>query len=437
MGSIMMYRYRKFERLHNEIKLEYSIPISIIVPVYNENETALQTIDNLIIHEYSPFELVVVDDGSVDDTKQLIIEKYQLTLDIERPIRYQVPCQEIKEIYSGKVNGIPITLVHKKNGGSKADANNAGINMANYPYFVDMDGDELLQRDALKYASRALLENSYTIGVGGNIKISNNVTFGQSMPKAFKYGSNIIPDIQTLEYGRAFVGSRIFQDLTNSNLIISGGYGLFEKQAVINVGGYDPKSLGEDMELTMKLHEFYLSSKQKYRLRYVPDSVCWTQAPATLKDVKRQRERWHCGLMQTMWKFRKMMFNPRYGVIGLFTLPFMLFYELFCSVFIIFGWLILALSAYLNIINYQFAIIAFSLYILLGIMMTISSFIDKNFMKSDHYTIKDLIYFLALALLDALAFRPYLFIIQFGAFFKFKKISEKWESPARIKVSEE
>ncbi len=436
-GSITMYRYRKMERLHNELDHKFYFPVSIIVPAYNENVTAIQTINNLLKLDYRIFEIVAVDDGSTDNTKQLLIDTFGLERDTDRPIRYQVPCRPIKEVYKGKSGNIPILLISKENGKCKADANNAAINVMSYPYFVCMDADEVLQRDALKYASRAILEENNVIGIGGNIKISNNVSFRDAVPVSSSLGRNIVSDMQILEYGRAFVGSRIFQNLTNSNLIISGGYGVFKKSAVVAVGGYDQKSMGEDMELTMKLHEYYRKNKLPYSMKYVPDSVCWTQAPGSLKDLKKQRERWHCGLMQNFWKYRKMILNPKYGTIGMFTIPFMMLYELYCPFFILLGWFVIIASTALKIINIPYVIIVFLVYVLLGTMLTITTFIDKLYMKSDYFSVSDVVRGLGIAILDAFFFRPFLFIIEFFAFFKYKKVSKKWVSPKRVQVKTE
>jgi biofilm PGA synthesis N-glycosyltransferase PgaC len=433
-GSLKMYGYRKMERLHNELEHEFYYPISIIVPAFNENETAVQTVRNLLKLDYKTYEIVIVDDGSTDNTKQLLIDTFGLELEKNRPVRYVVNCRPIREIYTGRAGSVPLMLISKENGKCKADANNAAINVISYPYFVCMDADEVLQADALKYASRAILENDNVIGVGGNLKISNSVRFKNAMPVFSRLGKNLVADMQTLEYGRAFIGSRIFQNVTNSNLIISGGYGVFRKSAVVEVGGYDQKSLGEDMELTMKLHYHFKNNKKPYSMKYVPDSVCWTQAPESLSDLRKQRQRWHCGLMQNFWKYRKMVLNPRYGIIGMFTIPYMMLYELYCPFFIVLGWFVIIASTVLNLINVPYVIYVFLLYVVLGTLLTITMFIDKMFMKDDYFTAADVVKGLCVAIADAFFFRPYLFLIEFIAFFKYRKISSSWISPKRVTV---
>ncbi len=436
IGSISMYRYRKLERLHNELNDDFYFPISIVVPAYNENVFAVQTVRNLLKLDYKIFEIVIVDDGSTDNTKQLLIDEFGLVRDEHRPIRYQVPCKPIKEVWTARKGNVSLTLVHKENGKCKADANNAAINVMSYSYFVCMDADEVLQKDALVYAARALLARDNVIGVGGNVKISNSVVFKDAIPVKATMGKNMVADMQILEYSRAFVGSRIFHNLTNTNLIISGGYGVFKKSAVVEVGGYDTKSMGEDMELTMKLHRHFRKAKRPYRMDYIPDSACWTQAPASLKDLRKQRERWHCGLIQNFIKYRDMMFNPRFGWIGMFTMPFMLFYELLCPFFILLGWFVILSSTIMGTINVPYVLFVAAVYFSLGILMTVTVFVDKIYMKNDHFSAMDVLRAFGLSLLDSLFFRPYLFVVEFFAFFKYNKVKGNWVSPKRVVVQE-
>jgi biofilm PGA synthesis N-glycosyltransferase PgaC len=430
-GNVRMYECRRKERLQNILNHEFYFPVSIIVPAFNESLTILTSIDNLVKLDYRQYEIIIVDDGSTDDTKAKVIEHFGLRQDRNRPIRYSVPCHPIREIYVGKAGRIPIILISKENGKCKADASNAGINVMSYPYFVNMDADEILQKDALQFAFRAILEDDNVIGVGGNIKISNGVQFRDAMPVSSRLGTNLISDMQVMEYGRSFIGARIFHNIFNANLIISGGFGVFKRSAVEKVGGFSTDSMGEDMELTMKLHSYYRKNRLRYQMKYVPDAVCWTQAPFNMKSLRKQRERWHCGLMQTIWKYRSMILNPKYGAISLFSMPYAIFYELFCPFFIVLGWFVIIASTLLHIINVPYVIYVFLLYVVFGVLLTMVSFGDKAFMKTDFISSHDIPRALCLSLLDAFFFRPYLFIIEFFAFFKFGKLKNGWVSPER------
>lgn len=430
-GNVRMIRYRRKEQLQNILNHAFYSPVSIIVPAFNESLTILTTVGNLLKLDYHQYEIIVVNDGSTDDTKEKMIRAFGLKRDSYRPVRYTVPCHPIKEIYSGQAAGIPIILISKENGKCKADASNAGINVMNYPYFVNMDADEILQKDALQYAFRAILEDDNVIGVGGNIKISNGVQFRDAMPVSARLGKNLVADMQVMEYGRSFIGSRIFYNRFNANLIISGGFGVFKKSAVEKVGGFSTDSMGEDMELTMKLHSYCRRNKIRYQMKYVPDAVCWTQAPFNMKSLRKQRERWHLGLMQTIWKYRRMILNPRYGAIGLFALPYAIIYELFCPFFIVLGWFVIIASTLLRIMNVRYFLFVLLLYISFGVLLTMISFGSKIFMKTDFTSSGDMVKAIGLALLDAFFFRTYLFAIEFLVFFKFRKLKKGWVSPER------
>ncbi len=437
-GAFNAMKKRRMEAMHNVIDHEYYYPISILVPAFNEGEGVIQTINNLLKLEFKRFEIVVIDDGSSDDTKQQVLDAFPMVKETTRPIRYQVVCHPIHEIYSCRMGEVLITLISKENGGCKADAINAGINVAAYPYIINMDGDEILQKDSLRLACRALLENENVVGVGGNIKISNEMHFKDAMPVSGGMGKNPVVNMQILEYSRGFLGTRVFQDLMNANLIISGGYGLFNKEALIAVGGYDPVSKGEDMEMTVKLQQYYRKARKPFLMRFVPESICWTQGPASLKDLRAQRRRWHCGLIQTILKYKSMILNPRYGVVGLFMLPYIIMYELLSPIFMVLGLLSSGLSVWLASGSLLKVLMAFMVYVLFGLILTAITYIDNRYCPDEKLTVKEILQVLFYGLLDAFFFRPLIGFINFGAFFSYKKITKsKWVSPVRVKVSEE
>jgi cellulose synthase/poly-beta-1,6-N-acetylglucosamine synthase-like glycosyltransferase len=437
-GAFDVNRRRRMESLHNVVDHEYYYPISILVPAYNEESAIVQTVRNLLRLEFKRYEIVVIDDGSRDNTKQCMLDAFPLAPETARPVRYQGTCHPIHEIYSCRMGEVLITLISKENGGCKADAVNAGINVAAYPYIINMDGDEILQKDSLRLACRALMESSNVVAVGGNIKISNNVHFRDAMPVSGGMGRNAIVNMQILEYSRGFLGTRVFQDMMNANLIISGGYGLFRKDALIAMGGYDPVSKGEDMEITVKLQQHFRKNKIPFSMRFVPESICWTQGPASMKDLRSQRTRWHCGLIQTIAKHRSMILNPRYGVVGMFMLPYIILYELLSPIFMVLGCLSTALSLVLGVASVFRVATAFLLYVLLGLILTTITYIDNRYCPQEKLTFLELVKVVFYGLLDAFFFRPYIALVNFSVFFKYKKITRsKWVSPVRVKVTEE
>jgi len=438
VGAFRATRTQRMEELHNVVDHEYYYPISILVPAYNEEQSIVQTVNNLLRLRFRRFEIVVIDDGSKDGTKQVLLETFPFVRETARPVRYRVPCHPIRELYSCRRGEILITLISKDNGGCKADAVNAGINVAAYPYIVNMDGDEILQQNALRLACRALLESDNVIAVGGNIKISNDVRFRDAMPVGGGMGRNPVVNMQILEYSRGFRGTRVFQDLLNANLIISGGYGLFKKEALIAVGGYDPVSKGEDMELTVHLQQYYRKNGIPFSMRFVPESICWTQGPATLRDLKSQRLRWHCGLIQTIRKYRSMILNPRYGIVGLFMFPYMILYELLSPVFMVLGCFSVAVSLILGDVSLASLLTVYLLYVLFGLILTVLTYLDNRYCPEEKLTAGELFRAVFYGLIDAFFFRPYIALVNFTAFFRFKKITtSKWVSPKRVDVRED
>lgn len=438
VGALYSFKNRKKNALHNYLEHEFYYPMSIIVPAYNEGRTVIQTINNLLKLDYHRFEIVIVDDGSTDNTKEIILNTWDFKREANRPIRYQVVCQRINEIYTCNIGDITLTLVSKENGKCKADAFNAGINVSKYPYFVNMDADEILQKDALRVACSTLLEKDNIIGIGGNLKISNDVTFKDAMPIAGGMGHNPIVNMQILEYSRSFQGARIFQNLTNTNLIISGGYGIFKKEAVCNVGGYDPLSRGEDMEMTTKLHHYYRKKGIPYNMAFVPNSICWTQGPANFKDLRNQRQRWHAGLLQTLLKYKTMAFNPRYGLIGLWMIPYMIFYELLSPIISVMGLVAIVSGFVMDFNTIVPSIYMYAIFLFFNIVLTIICYMENRYVKEKPFSIGEFFKVLFYGIIDAIFFRPLLALINFFSFFKYGQLTKSnWVSPTRVNVKED
>lgn len=274
VGSIDLYKIHRREIMKNILPSDYYIPISIVVPAYNEEVTVVETIKSMLTLDYRSYEIIVVDDGSKDATSKKIIEAFNMRL-VNRPINRQIECQPEEFIYETRAYKVPITLIRKKNGG-KADSLNMGINASNFPYFICMDADSVLQYDSLKKISQPVLEYDDIVAVGGIIRISNDAVLENGKVVKYKMPKSILASMQVLEYDRSFLAARILFDKFNGSLIISGAFGLFKKDVVIAAGGYNPKTMGEDMELVVRLHEYCTVSNIPYCIKYANDAVCWT-----------------------------------------------------------------------------------------------------------------------------------------------------------------
>lgn len=227
VGSLELYKHRRQEMFKSILPSDYYLPISIIVPAYNEEVTVADTVRSLLTLEYRAYEIIVVDDGSKDRTSEVLAETFDMHL-VHRPIRRQINCQREEYVYETRAQKVPVTLIRKKNGG-KADALNMGINAANFPYFICMDADSVLQYDSLRRIAQPILENGNVVAVGGIVRISNDVELENGRVKRYRLPRSILAFMQVLEYDRSFLASRILFDRFNGSLIISGAFGLFKR----------------------------------------------------------------------------------------------------------------------------------------------------------------------------------------------------------------
>lgn len=375
VGSSTLYRLKQRNMLKNELQQEYYVPVTVIVPAYNEEVTIVSTIQSLLSLEYRLYEIVIVDDGSTDGTAQLIRDTFQMH-QLSRPVRRMIPCQKENMIFETQKFKVPITLVCKKNGG-KADALNMGINISRYPYFVCMDADSVLQHDSLEKIVRPVLEDGSVVAVGGVVRPCNGVEIQNGRVTSYRMPKEIIPCMQVLEYDRSFLAARILFDRFNGSIIISGAFGLFKKSIVISAGGYDPTTVGEDMELVVKLHVFCREHGIPYRIRYATDAVCWTQAPETLKDLCKQRRRWHIGLFESMSRHRRILANRKYGLVGFVSYLYFLLYELLSPYIELFGIMTVILAFTVDLINVPFMALFFVIYVVYSAVLSLTAFFAR------------------------------------------------------------
>lgn len=425
VGGNELFENIKKKKLRNEINHDYYVPISIIVPAYNEEVTIIETIKSLLNLDYKIFEIIVVNDGSKDETSSRVVEKFGLSK-VSRPIRRQVNCKDEVSIYESELGAkVPITLINKENGG-KADSINMGINASKYPYFVCMDADSILEKDSLTKIAVPVLENQEVIAVGSMIRISNDCEFKDGNLVNMRLPKKLIPALQVLEYERSFLASRILLDKFNSNLIISGAFGLFKKSAVINVGGYQVSSMGEDMELIVKLHSFYKSNKLPYKIKYAYEAVCWTQAPEKLSDLMKQRKRWHIGLFQSLTQHKDLFNTGSY--------LYYLIYELLSPFIELFGVLITVLAAAFGLLDFKFMIMFFLVYAVFGSMLTVISFLTRNYLSDAKIKFSDVIKAFLLCIPENIFLRLIMAWTRIFALLFYRGKDTKWGAIKRVKI---
>lgn len=356
--------------LHHIYKTRFFKPISLIVPAYNEGKTIASNLDSLLKLDYPEFEIIVVNDGSKDNTLELLKKNYRL-IEVPIAVERKLDTQVVKAMYISTLYP-QITVVDKENGG-KADALNAGINVSSFPLFCAVDSDSLLDRTGLLKAVRPFIEDASTVAVGGIVRIANGciVEDGQIINPTIP--TSHWARFQVVEYLRAFLFGRMGWDALNSLLVISGAFGVFSKRAVLEVGGYETKSIGEDMELVVRMHRILQKQDKPYRITFVPDPVCWTEVPETGKQLRIQRIRWQNGLTDALWRNKTLCFNPRYGWIGMFAFPFFLFFELLGAVVEAAGFVFFLWTWLTGMIDPSFALLFLFVAVALGVLLSLSS----------------------------------------------------------------
>ena len=433
VGSSTLYQLKRRNTLKNELLQDYYVPVTIVVPAYNEEVTIASTINSLLSLKYRLYEIVIVDDGSTDHTAQILRDTFHL-YQISRPIHRMIPCQPERAVFETQEFKVPITLICKANGG-KADALNMGINASKFPYFVCMDADSVLQYDSLEKIVRPVLEDGTVVAVGGAVRPCNGTEIQNGHVISYHMPKQIIPCMQVLEYDRSFLAARILFDRFNGSIIISGAFGLFKKSVVIDAGGYDPTTMGEDMELVVKLHVFCREHAIPYRIRYATDAICWTQAPGTLKDLCKQRRRWHIGLYESMSRHRRILANPKYGLVGFISYIYFLIYELFSPYIEIFGVFTVALAFAVDLINVPFMALFFLIYVVYSTILSLTAFFARIHTIDLKLSVSDIFKAIALCALELSCLRFILAWVRATSLIGYRKKKQSWGSIQRKKIN--
>jgi cellulose synthase/poly-beta-1,6-N-acetylglucosamine synthase-like glycosyltransferase len=433
VGAFALYEKNRKKRFQNVSDHKGHIPVSILVPAYNEEVTVVDTVRSLLALDYIAYEIIVVDDGSKDSTTKTLVDAFGMKR-IRYPIRKQVPCNDAEAVYECFDQKVPLMLIRKKNGG-KADALNMGINACRFPYFICMDADSVLQADSLIKITAPILSDENTIAVGGVIRPCNDVELENGWVKRYQLPKNPLACMQVIEYDRSFLASRILFDQFNGSLIISGAFGLFKKDVIIAVGGYDTKTMGEDMELVVDLHKYCTTNKKPYAIKYATDAVCWTQAPERLRDLMKQRKRWHLGLFQTLIKHRSMAFDFRSGPVSFVSYAYFFLYE-FLSPFIeAFGILVTALAVAVKLVNWQFMLGFMLLYSLFGAVLSMVAFFARTQTTEVTLSARDVGKALLMCLFEITVMHFVLTYTRATAFIGYRKKKLHWGRIERKKIN--
>ena len=329
-------------------------PITILVPAYNEQKTIEASVTAILALHYRNYEVVVVNDGSKDGTLEALRHAFDL-YEIPRTYPETISTKPLRALYRSRAR-TKLVVIDKENGG-KADSLNAAINASRFPLVIAVDADTLIEPDALLRLTRPFLLGRRVAAVGGTVRVANGCVVKHGQVMDARVPRRLLPGIQVVEYLRAFLFGRLGWNRLGGNLIISGAFGLFRKDHLLAVGGYDATSIVEDLDLVVRLHRYLRGHKIRYEIPFIPDPVAWTEVPESLRVLARQRGRWQRGLVAAMWQYRGMLFNPRYGRVGLIAVPFYALGEMLAPLVEVFGYVIIVAGLIAGVVNVSFALL--------------------------------------------------------------------------------
>lgn len=432
---ILRYKNKvEFADLERIFKLKNYKAISVIVPAYNEGNNIVENVKSLLQLIYPQFQLVVVNDGSKDDTLQKLIENFSLKK-IDYPELYKIKSEPIKAVYKSK-DISNLIVVDKVNGG-KADAINAGINVAKYPLITVIDADSILERDCLLKIAQPFIENDNVIAVGGTIRIANGCEVKKGHLINVGLSKNWLARFQVVEYLRAFLFGRTGFDAINGILIISGAFSCFKRDAVVEIGGYKSGSIGEDMEIVMRLHKHFRLKNPDTKITFIPDPICWTEAPESLKILMRQRTRWQKGTIECLLLHKDLIFNHNYGLMGLIAVPYYLIYEFLGPIIELIGYIFFFISLALGILSLEFTIAFLAAAILYGIMLSVLSVILEELSFRKYPETKHLLILFLTAIIENFGYRQLTTWWRFKGTVEFFLGKRSWESMEKKGISKQ
>ncbi|MGB5238544.1 MAG: glycosyltransferase [Flavobacteriaceae bacterium] len=407
--------------------------ITIIAPAFNEGLTIVENIRSLLSLQYVNYEVMVVNDGSKDDTLQKMIDAYDL-VEVERDIDPNWPCKPIRGIYKSKHRSFSkLTVIDKENGG-KSDALNTGIQLSEMKYVGCIDVDCLLLPDALLHVVKSFYQRTQkkVIAVGGVIRIANSCKISGGKLEEIRLPKNWLAKFQLLEYTRSFLLGRMAWGRIDSLLIISGAFGFFDREIALTVGGYDTGTVGEDMEIVFRMRRYMHERNIPYTVEYIPDPLCWTEVPESTKILVNQRDRWARGNLETLFTHKDMFFNPKFGRLGLLSYPYWFFYEWLSPLLEFFGFFTVILFYYLGIINWDFFIAITLAVYSFSVMFSFYAILWDIYSYNQYNKTRDILILMFCALIEPFTFHPLVvWSAVRGNYKKLFKVQSGWGSQVR------
>ena len=406
------------------------LPVSVIAPAFNEELSIVDSVKALLALEYPQHDVIVVNDGSKDDTLGALIRGF----DMEAYERTQIAVLQqtaIRATYRSR--RYPNLFVIDKENGRKADAANAGIGFARTPLVCVIDADSIIETDGLLRAAEPFMhDDGRLVAVGGTIRIANGCEIEGGSLRKIGVDKKLVPRFQIVEYLRAFLSNRVANAHINTLMLISGAFGMFRRDVLIEIGGYRHDTVGEDLELVVRIHRFMREQKRDYAIKFIPDIVCWTEAPVDLAGLKGQRSRWQQGALETLQRHRAMIFNPRYGRIGLLGMPQLILEDVIGPPAEVIGYLVVPTAIALGILDPMMALAFLGVTVLFGTALSLGSLVLEEVQLRRTPSALDLYRIGEAALLENFGFRQVNLIYRLRGIRSFLRSETKWEAVPRI-----
>lgn len=377
--------------------------VSLLAPAYNESATIRESVRAMLRLRHPRHEVIVINDGSQDATLKSLIEEFRLYRS-SRVALGEIVTAPVRGVYESR-DPIPLIVIDKSNGG-KADALNCGLNYSRHQLVAVVDADSIIEKDALLQISRPFLERpEETVAAGGLIRVANGCTIEHGDVVTARTPETWLAQFQTVDYLRSFLGGRTAMSFMNALLVISGAFGMFRRDILLEVGGYSLETVGEDMELVIRLHRYCRERRRPYRIEFLPESVCWTEAPESWRVLRRQRTRWQRGCFESMLLHRGLIGNWRFGVVGLVGMPYFVACEVVGPLIELAGYLITAIGLLLGLLPPASALLFFAASVLFGLLLSVGSVLLEQSTISKYPNVWDLLKLLRVALVENLGYR--------------------------------
>ncbi|RZK59548.1 MAG: glycosyltransferase family 2 protein [Pedobacter sp.] len=409
IGEIRKYLFKNSFTDYRALASSTQAPgMSILAPAYNEGANVIENVRSLLSIHYNNLEVIIINDGSKDDSLEKLIAAYDLYKS-DFFVNQQVATKPVRGVYKSRAKKYRKLIVVDKVNGGKADALNVGINISQKEYIVCIDVDCILEQDALLKLAKPFLENTdkRVIATGGVIRIANGCTIEDGMLVKINLPNTFLPRMQTLEYIRAFLLGRMAWSRLNGLLLISGAFGAFDKEIAVKCGGYDHNTVGEDMELVVRMRRYMEELNQPYKVSFIPDPLCWTEAPVSFKILGRQRNRWARGTIETLRMHKVMFFNPKYGLLGMLSYPYWFFFEYLAPIIEFVGMSCFIVLALFGLTNWYFFFGLLGLVFSFGIMYSIFAILMEVLTYNQYSRYRDIARLIGTALIEPFVFHPF------------------------------